>query len=542
MEDGKKTPRMDDPVTQTKRGYRKLAARALRSFGRDEDGSLMVFGLVLFVLMSMMGGLAVDLIRYEQRRTDLQQTLDRSVLAAASLSQKLNPIDVVNDYFDKADLSEYIESVSAPSGLNYRIVQARAASPVTPYFMQMIGINGMAAKAASTAEQRISNVEVSLVLDVSGSMGGSRINNLRPAAVEFVDSVLATSDPGRVTLSIIPYNATVNVGRDLMKQFNVTENHTRSFCIELPDNVFSSVSLSTTTKMTHNAHFDPYYGYNTYGANNMLFHCTTNSANEVVALSDDKTKLHAAINNMVVDGNTSIDVGVKWGALLLDESAQGIVRGLITAGKVKSIYDGRPLTRATHDVMKVLVVMTDGQNTTEYKIRDPYNTGLSPIWRRNSNGDLSILHTGKGESGKKKNDPRKDYYWLDDRDWEDEPDGGTNGSTRLTWEQVWAEYTVDYIAYQLYSRPLGGYYTNYYYDFVDYVWSNKNSRLQSICTAAKAAGIVVYGIGFEAPTDGRNQLRACANTDAHYFDASGLEISTAFRAIANNISQLRLTQ
>jgi Flp pilus assembly protein TadG len=542
MEDGIRTPKMDDPVTFGLRKGPTLAGRVPRGFGRDEDGSLLVFGLVLFVLMSMMGGLAVDLIRYEQRRTDLQQTLDRSVLAAASLSQKLNPIDVVNDYFDKANLSDYIESVSAPSGLNYRIVQAQAASPVAPYFMQMIGINGMSAKAVSTAEQRISNVEVSLVLDVSGSMRGSRINNLRPAAVEFVDSVLATSDPGRVTLSIVPYNATVNVGRDLMKQFNVTENHTTSFCIELPDSVFSSVALSKTLKMTHNAHFDPYYGYNTYGANNMLFHCTPNSANEVVALSDDKTKLHSAINNMEVDGNTSIDVGVKWGALLLDESSQPIVQGLITAGKVKSIYSGRPLTRATHDVMKVLVVMTDGQNTTEYKIRDPYNTGMSPIWKRNSNGDLSIYHEGRGEAGKKKKDPRKDFYWLDDRDWNEEPDGGTSGSTQLTWQQVWANYTVDYIAYQLYSRPLGGSYSNYYYDFVDYVWSNKNARLQSICSAAKAAGIVVYGIGFEAPSDGRSQLRACANSDAHYFDASGLEISTAFRAIANNISQLRLTQ
>jgi hypothetical protein len=314
----------------------------------------------------------------------------------------------------------------------------------------------------------------------------------------------------------------------------VTENHTTSFCIELPDSVFSSVSLSRTLKMTHNAHFDPYYGYNTYGANNMLFHCTRDTANEVVALSDDKTKLHSAINNMVVDGNTSIDVGVKWGALLLDESSQGIVQGLITAGKVKSIYDGRPLTRATHDVMKVLVVMTDGQNTTEYKMKDPYNTGLSPIWKRNSNGDLSIYHSRSNTSN--------EYYRLDDREWRSSPDGGFDGSTQLTWQQVWAEYTVDYVAYQLYSRPLGGSYWNYFYNFVDYVWSNKNARLQTICSAAKAAGIVVYGIGFEAPSDGRNQLRACANSDAHYFDASGLEISTAFRAIANNISQLRLTQ
>ncbi len=52
----------------------------LRAFGRDENGSLIVFTLILFVLMAMMGGIAVDLMRYEATRVQLQQTLDRATL------------------------------------------------------------------------------------------------------------------------------------------------------------------------------------------------------------------------------------------------------------------------------------------------------------------------------------------------------------------------------------------------------------------------------------------------------------------------------
>jgi hypothetical protein len=54
--------------------------------------------------------------------------------------------------------------------------------------------------------------------------------------------------------------------------------------------------------------------------------------------------------------------------------------------------------------------------------------------------------------------------------------------------------------------------------------------------------VIVYGIAFEAPANGQTQIAACASGAANYFDANGIQISTAFAAIANNISQLRLTQ
>ena len=78
--------------------------------------------------------------------------------------------------------------------------------------------------------------------------------------------------------------------------------------------------------------------------------------------------------------------------------------------------------------------------------------------------------------------------------------------------------------------------------FIDSNYSNKNSRLDSVCDAAKAEEIVVYGIALEAPYNGQQVIKSCASSPGHYFDVDGLEISTAFRAIASQISQLRLTQ
>lgn len=92
--------------------------------------------------MAMMGELAVDLMRFEQRRTEMQQTLDRSVLAAAAMSQRLTAEDVVNDHFG---LSQYLSGVETNSGLNYRSVTASASSTIQTFFMHMMGINSITA-------------------------------------------------------------------------------------------------------------------------------------------------------------------------------------------------------------------------------------------------------------------------------------------------------------------------------------------------------------------------------------------------------------
>ncbi len=114
-------------------------------------------------------------------------------MAAASLDQTLDAEDVVADYFAKAGLSDKLKSVSVDEGVNYRTVTADAKAVSQNFFMSMVGIDSIDAPAASIAEQRITNVEIALALDISGSMyvTPSRIANLKVAAKDFVDTVLA---------------------------------------------------------------------------------------------------------------------------------------------------------------------------------------------------------------------------------------------------------------------------------------------------------------------------------------------------------------
>lgn len=124
-----------------------LRTAALRRYKTAEDGNLTILALCLFLLMAMIGGITVDLMRYETTRTSLQNTLDRATLAAAALSQQLDAEDVVTDYFAKANLSQYLRSVSVEEGLNYREVVADAEAATNPFFMHLIGINELDAPA-----------------------------------------------------------------------------------------------------------------------------------------------------------------------------------------------------------------------------------------------------------------------------------------------------------------------------------------------------------------------------------------------------------
>jgi hypothetical protein len=109
---------------------------------------------------------------------------------------------------------------------------------------------------------------------------------------------------------------------------------------------------------------------------------------------------------------------------------------------------------------------------------------------------------------------------------------------------------MKWVAWQLFGRPnlvdgrtMQGRYAWYMNQFRTTVSkANMNIRLDNLCDAAKAKGILVYSVAFEADDDGKAQLQSCASSIAHYFDASGLEIESAFSSIASNIIRLRLTQ
>lgn len=557
------------------RAVRPLAQRmGAARFWRDETGNLVVFALCLFIAMTMFGGLAVDVMRYETVRTKLQNTLDRSTLAAASLTQDMDAETVVYEYFEKAQLAQYLKDVTVEEGINYREVTADASAETNPFFMHMMGINELDAPGHSMAEQRITNVEIVLVLDVSGSMGNnSRLVNLKSAAKEFVDTVLSSDGEDRISIAIVPFNGQVNLGPVLRAKFAVTDgpNVTNVDCVDLPSATYNTLALPTTTSLPMTAYADSYSSttqssshtsptsssYATINTANVW--CPASSANIVRLPSNNATTLKAQIDGLTAIGATSINAGMRWGTALIDPTLRTMYSQLITAGKIDSTWSGRPYDYTDEEAMKIIVLMTDGEHFEEERINAGYRSGLSPIYKSTGDGNYSIRFTSGRPAKAGSNE-----YWVPhlctstyctggsdvSSAWKSTPWNSGSGVVQQTWPQVWQSLRVSYVAWNLYGRALGITSTarNTAYNNAMTAMRTRtetsamNTQLQKICTLTKNQKTTVYGIAFEAPSAGQAQIAACASSPAHYFNASGLQIKTAFRAIASNISQLRLIQ
>ncbi len=570
------------------RGKLRLPAKgeSLKRFLQQEDGNMIVLGLMFFTLMVMMGGMAVDLMRFEARRTQLQQTTDRAVLAAASMRQTLDPAAVVNDYFKKAGLLDKLKSVKVTQTFNAKEVAVEAASEVNPFFMQMTGVRSLTAPGDGTALEKISDVEISMVLDISGSMStNNKIGNLKTAAKEFVDTILSSSEDGRASISIIPYNMQVDAGTNLRQALGFYAYHTNSYCVDWKDADYSAttISKSDAAKLQQTAFSDfsttssstSTKTPSTSTTSQSYFSCPK-SMQTIMPFSKNATALKAKIDSFAAGGNTSIDVGMKWGVLLLDPGSQWILSdattGLIKQGVVDSKFSGRPLNPNDAEVLKVVILMTDGENTTQYGLNSPYAGTLtvsgttttvtkSPIYRENSTGNLAIYYTAGNTCGNYYS-PNKSYsikcgtstkatttYWAPN------PFNSTSGWTQLTWPEVWTYTVPDYVERYLYAPASGQSVSTWLKNIeaqIDKTTTNitggmsKDTRLATICKAAKDKKIVVFGIGFAdsatTPVSGKAQIQACATSSAYYYDVAGLQIQTAFRSIASQISTLRLTQ
>lgn len=546
-------------------GQTKPRIAVLKRFCAAQDGSLTILALTLFLLMVMMGGLAVDLMRYEQTRTTLQNTLDRATLASAALTQTLNPKSVVADYFTKAGMDKYLKSVTVSEGMNFRNVTADASAATDPYFLHLIGQDKMDALGHSMAEQRVTNVEIMLVLDVSGSMASnSKLVNLKTAATEFVDTVLSSDAEHKISIGIVPFNGQVNIGPDLRAKYTgLTDDPgvTNVQCVDMPASVYNATALPTNTAMSMTAHADTYSGTNqtnawvAYTDTNYAigYNATSNAGNvwcppiagNIIRLpSETIATLQGQINGLTAVGATSINAGLKWGLALMDPSAAPMYTQLIATGKMAGDLSGRPFSFTDPEAMKVIVLMTDGEHFAEERVNSAYKSGLSDIYKSNSDSNYSIYHASLPSN----------KYWVPHLSkfqavpWTNATNSGT--FTQQTWPQVWSSMRLSYVAWQFYARALGSTSSARNIEYANRMdafrgktaTTSMDSQLQQICGLAKGQGVIVYGIAFEAPTNGQTQIRNCSTSTAHYFNAAGLQIRTAFRAIASNISQLRLTQ
>jgi len=513
----------------------------LSRFRQEETGAFGVFSLFLFILMILVGGMAVDLMRFETKRVHMQNTLDSAILAAADLDQTLDGEAVVKDYFTKAGLDPDEVNVSTDENLLGgvdlvgRTITADTRIDVNTFFMHMLDVNVLSSPVSGSAQENIQNVEISLVLDISGSMrwdaggntpsnlnGNNRINDLKDAVREFARSVLQVEcdssglncvqspHTATTTINIIPYAGHVNPGADLFEILGGNRWHSWSSCKEVTDADFEHADLprGSGNQLPHFMRWNIDWNWMNWGW------CPKDDASILVA-ENDYTTIENFITNIKLHDGTATHVGMKYGVALLNPSSRDEFLQLNARGIVADDYKYRPAD-FEDDVVKYIVLMTDGKTTAQ----------LRPSELNSSSEYASV-------------------YDSSDDDWDDLMDRygsvDSNGDAQSADDVEWG-----YPSESTYNDG-----SNSHNE------SLNNGHITAMCDEAKKPvmgvdpsgepvmlkenRITVFTIAFLAPTDAQTLMRGCASTPSHYFPIEGLNIESAFQAIAKTINQLRLT-
>lgn len=379
--------------------------RLVKGFARAQDGAIIVLGLIVFVLMLMVTGLSVDVMRYEHERVRLQGTSDRAVLAATSLmnnNASHTPLELAQAYFDAEGLGQYAQGriTVTDTPETGRTVRVMPEAPMETMFLRMSGVNQLSLDApAAAVEGRGSQtkLEIVMVLDASGSMGSmtstgrTRLEEMKLAAKSFAGSILSQSDPNLVSLSLVTYDSWVLPPPGMLN--NMLRVDGNGACLEFDD--WTDVRAGNGPPPHSNAGGNgngngngwgvggtppPFQNGGTPGNGNgngpsfapvvqnssnaegTRVNCATNATYEIKPLENNLTDFEASVDAITTRGTTSIDLGIRFGAMLLDPDMRGYVDSLVDSGQLPAEMRGRPFDWDESNVMRVVILLTDGQN------------------------------------------------------------------------------------------------------------------------------------------------------------------------------------
>lgn len=326
-----------------------------RRFGRDDRGNFaIIFGLTLIPIMGLIGA-AVDYTVAARTRAQLQEAMDGAAIAGArSVGRQPAEIVQIATSYARANLPPNLRDIPLTVDLlnENTTVRVRPSSPVTvpTMILPVVGIGSVDVTAASEATNGYQDIEIALALDNTGSMSGQKINVLRTAVTNFINSMeqLAASAgrPDAVRVGIVPFDRVVRMGTAYRSRpwMDFTENSVNQAnwegCVEDRDQQHDVRDTSPTVS-DQNTWF---VASNTQRVGPKPgVPC---GLEPITDLTANWSALRGAASRMRASGNTNVTIGLVHGWHMLTP--------------------GEPYTAAAaprNRLTKVLIMLTDGDNT-----------------------------------------------------------------------------------------------------------------------------------------------------------------------------------
>ena len=334
----------------------------LSSALRDQSGATaIIYALVMLPLMAGVG-LAIDLSRAQSGKNLVQSAVDSSALAATRHMSDATKTDAeviaMAVKFYQADIA------TAHSGLDCATptvalnraegtidVTANCRLPTT--LAGLVGVSEFQFSESARAQAAITTLDLALVVDVSGSMGGTRLANLQAAASTAIDQLVTPEAGDRVRVAVAPYSHSVNVSgyesavfEDAVKREWVpASGGNPGYWNMLPGGECATERSGDEAISDAEPDTDQWIGRE----------ADTCPVNSILPLTSNKTDIQNAIDALVADGGTAGHLGVAWGGYLLAPTWVDVWPAAST-----------PKPYNNNQMIKAVILMTDGAFNTAY--------------------------------------------------------------------------------------------------------------------------------------------------------------------------------
>jgi Flp pilus assembly protein TadG len=329
----------------------------------DERGAVaMMFALLVVTMVAFVGG-AVDFARYHQIRTQYQNSLDSASIAAARALQ-LGRTEAEAYEVGHRFMASVHERYRLPGTIDFRIAESGVMMVGTlnlsmpTSMLAVVNLPKIDMNLSNTAKFGVGpDVELSLMLDVTGSMGGQKLEDLKMAVEDLIKIVVqeeATTSKSRVALA--PFSNAVSLKT---KQFRAVTGITRG-----------GYRRCVVERLGYDAYTDasPALGGPLRALDDVAPDEGCNSASEVFPLSRKKSDLKRMVRSLGAGGMTAGHLGTAWAWYLLSpewsEAFEDDEKPAPYSELTELNASGGPKLR------KIAVLMTDGIFNKQYTAVD----------------------------------------------------------------------------------------------------------------------------------------------------------------------------
>ncbi|MBU4435801.1 MAG: pilus assembly protein TadG [Alphaproteobacteria bacterium] len=199
-----------------RRPFARLVAATRRLRGDDRGAVAVQFAFLALPIAVLAFGL-LDMNRISVQRHQLQDALDAATLIAARSTATTDAaLDTTGDAAFLAEISGLNMGLTAAdatfkAGTDNHVLGAATAT-VKPIIANLWTSKDVTVTATSDVVRSSKNLEVAVVLDITGSMSGTRISDLKTGASDLVDIIVKDiQTPYYSKVAIVPYSNAVNV-------------------------------------------------------------------------------------------------------------------------------------------------------------------------------------------------------------------------------------------------------------------------------------------------------------------------------------------